>query len=193
LIIAGHFKLILSDTILLLRTLDQAENQNMIFILKHRPDTFGYTNWDDSMQAASPPNTAPRYWTYTVIDNYFLEFRTKGIDALRATAAHEFQHAIHLGGYGLWDVRDEFFFELSAGWMEGVNFPSVHDYFYDVVDYFISFRDANGSLPFFNNYKYGSERGIWGQFIAKRFGRDMMRRIWELRLRKISCMPSMML
>ena len=155
-----------------------------IYIENIGPDTFGYTNWDDSMQAASPPNTAPRYWTYTVIDNDFLEFRTKGIDALRATAAHEFQHAIHLGGYGLWDVRDEFFFELSAGWMEGVNFPSVHDYFYDVADYFISFRDANGSLPFFNNYKYGSERGIWGQFIAKRFGRDMMRRIWEFEIKE---------
>jgi hypothetical protein len=150
-----------------------------IYIENIGPDTFGYTNWDDSMQAASPPNTAPRYWTYTVIDNDFLEFRTKGIDALRATAAHEFQHAIHLGGYGLWDVRDEFFFELSAGWMEGVTFPSVHDYFYDVADYFTGFRDANGSLPFFNNSEYGSERGIWGQFIAKRWGRDMMRKIWE--------------
>ncbi|MGD1045539.1 MAG: MXAN_6640 family putative metalloprotease [Bacteroidota bacterium] len=150
-----------------------------IYIENIGPDTFGYTNWDDSTQVASPPNSAPRYWTYTVVDNDFLEFRTKGIDALRATAAHEFQHAIHLGGYGLWDVRDEFFFELSAGWMEGVTFPSVHDYFYDVADYFTSFRDANGSLPFFNNSEYGSERGIWGQFIAKRFGRDIMRKIWE--------------
>jgi hypothetical protein len=150
-----------------------------IYIENIGPDTFGYTNWDDSTQVASPPNSAPRYWTYTVVDNDFLEFRTKGIDALRATAAHEFQHAIHLGGYGLWDVRDEFFFELSAGWMEGVTFPFVHDYYYDVAEYFIGFRDANGSLPFFNNSQYGSERGIWGQFIAKRFGRDMMRKIWE--------------
>ena len=155
-----------------------------IYIENIGPDTFGYTNWDDSMQVASPPNNAPRYWTYTVVDNDFLEFRTKGIDALRATAAHEFQHAIHLGGYGLWDVRDEFFFELSAGWMEGVTFPFVHDYFYDVAEYFTGFRDANGSLPFFNNSQYGSERGIWGQFIAKRFGREMMRKIWEFEIKE---------
>jgi hypothetical protein len=155
-----------------------------IYIENIGPDTFGYTNWDDSTQVASPPNNAPRYWTYTVVDNDFLEFRTKGIDALRATAAHEFQHAIHLGGYGLWDVRDEFFFELSAGWMEGVTFPFVHDYFYDIAEYFTGFRDANGSLPFFNNSQYGSERGIWGQFIAKRFGRDMMRKIWEFEIKE---------
>ncbi len=155
-----------------------------IYIENIGPDTFGYTNWDDSTQVASPPNSAPHYWTYTVVDNDFLEFRTKGIDALRATAAHEFQHAIHLGGYGLWDLRDEFFFELSAGWMEGVTFPFVHDYFYDVAEYFTGFRDANGSLPFFNNSQYGSERGIWGQFIAKRFGRDMMRKIWEFEIKE---------
>ena len=150
-----------------------------IYIENIGPDTFGETFWDDTTKIASPQNTAPRYWTYTIVDNDFLEFRTKGMDALRATAAHEFQHAIHLGGYGLWDERDEFFFELSAGWMEGVTFPFVHDYFYDVAEYFTGFRDANGSLPFFNNSQYGSERGIWGQFIAKRFGRDMMKKIWE--------------
>ena len=155
-----------------------------VYIENMGPDTFGYTNWDDSTLVASPPNGAPRYWTYTVVDNDFLEFRTKGIDALRATAAHEFQHAIHLGGYGLWDDKDEFFFELSAGWMEGVTFPFVHDYFYDIADYFTGFRDANGSLPFFNNTEYGSERGIWGQFIAKRFGRDMMRKIWEFEIKE---------
>ena len=96
-----------------------------------------------------------------------------------------FQHAIHLGGYGLWADQDEFFFELSAGWMEGVTFPSVHDYFYDVADYFTGFRDANGfSLPFFDNTSYGSERGIWGQFIAKHLGRDMLRKIWEFEIKE---------
>ena len=157
-----------------------------IYIENIGPDTFGETFWDDTTKVVSPPNTAPRYWTYTIVDNDFLEFRTKGIDALRATAAHEFQHAIHLGGYGLWDDRDEFFFELSAGWMEGVNFPFVHDYYYDVAEYFTGFRNSSGSLPFyyFGGYYIGSERGIWGQYIAKRFGRDMMRKIWELMIKE---------
>jgi hypothetical protein len=152
-----------------------------IYIENIGPSIFGETFWDSTMEVVSPPNTAPRFWTYTIIDNDFLEFRTKGIDALRATAAHEFQHAIHLGAYGLWDDRDEFFFELSAGWMEGVNFPFVHDYYYDVAEYFTGFRNSSGSLPFyyFDGYYIGSERGIWGQYIAKRFGRDMMRKIWE--------------
>jgi hypothetical protein len=157
-----------------------------IYIENIGPDTFGETFWDDTTRVASPPNTAPRYWTYTIVDNDFLEFRTKGIDALRATAAHEFQHAIHLGGYGLWNDSDDFFFELSAGWMEGVTFPYVHDYYYDVSEYFTGFRDSNGSLPFyyFDSFYIGSERGVWGQFIAKRFGRDMMRKIWEFMIKE---------
>ena len=40
------------------------------------------------------------------------------------------------------------------------------------------------SLPFFDNTTYGSERGIWGQFIAKRWGRDMMRKIWEFEIKE---------
>jgi len=145
------------------------------------PLAFGYTTWDDSTRV-NPTSNPPRYWAYTVIDNEFLYYRTKGMDALRATAAHELQHAIHLGGYGLWDERDEYFYELSAGWMEGVNFPSIHDYYYDVADYFRYFHGfsfyyfpINPSDPGF----VGSERGIWGQFLTARFGRDVIKDIWE--------------
>ncbi|HTY57840.1 MAG TPA: MXAN_6640 family putative metalloprotease [Bacteroidota bacterium] len=151
-----------------------------IFIQNLDYSTFGFTSFDDSTFIGNTTG-APRYWACTTIDNDFLEYRTQGMDALRATAAHEFQHAIHLGGYGLLDTRDEYFFELSAGWMEGVNFPAVHDYYFDVAEFFTSFRNGTGSYPFyfFDPLFVGSERGIWGQYVARRFGRDMMRTIWE--------------
>ena len=151
-----------------------------VFIEDLDPSLFGYTLYDDSTRVNPSVNPA-RYWAYTVIDNDYLGYRTAGMDGLRATAAHEFQHAIHLGGYGLWSDQDVYFFELSAGWMEGVTFPAVHDYYFDVSEYFTSFRDQEGTLPFyyFSSLFIGSERGIWGQFMGQRFGRDVMRDIWE--------------
>ena len=147
-----------------------------ILIQNLDPTVFGYTMYDDSTRI-NPTSTPPRYWAYTVVDNDYLGYRTPGLNGLRATAAHEFQHAIHLGGYGMWDDRDVYFFELSAGWMEGVNFPSVHDYYNDVSAYFTGFH----GLPFYylDAFYIGSERGIWGQYLAARFGRDAMRDIWE--------------
>lgn len=150
-----------------------------VYIQDLDPSLFGFTEYDESMRI-NPGSEPARYWTYTVVDNDYWGYRTNGIDGLRATAAHEFQHAIHLGGYGLWSTLDIYFFELSAGWMEGVTFPAVHDYYYDVSEYFTSFHDVQGSLPFyfFDPSFIGSERGIWGQFLSQRFGRDVMRDIW---------------
>ncbi|HTP80991.1 MAG TPA: MXAN_6640 family putative metalloprotease [Bacteroidota bacterium] len=155
-------------------------NEYDVFIEALSSDLFGYTSYDDSTLVSTGPG-APRYWAFTTIDNDYLGYRTPGMDGLRATAAHEFAHAIHLGGYGLWDDNDIYFFEMSAGWMEGTNFPAVHDYYFDVSEYFTDFHTTICSLPFyyFDSFFVGSERGIWGQYIAQRFGRDMMRTIWE--------------
>ncbi len=147
-----------------------------IFVQNLDPSLFGYTMYDDSTRVNLTSNP-PRYWAYTVVDNDYLGYRTAGIDGLRATAAHEFQHAIHLGGYGMWDDRDVYFFELSAGWMEGVNFPSVHDYYFDVSEYYTGFHGR--SFYYLDGFYIGSERGIWGQYLTARFGRDAMRDIWE--------------
>jgi hypothetical protein len=154
-----------------------------VYIQDLDPSLFGFTAYDESMRI-NPGSEPARYWTYTVVDNDYLGYRTNGMDGLRATAAHEFQHAIHLGGYGMWSSLDIYFFELTAGWMEGVTFPTVHDYYYDVSEYFTSFRDVDGSLPFyhFDSRFIGSERGIWGQFMSQRFGRDVIRDIWEREL-----------
>ena len=146
-----------------------------VFVQDLDNSTFGYTVYDDTTRV-NPLGNPPRYWAYTVVDNDFVEYRTRGMDALRATAAHEFQHAVHLGGYGLWDSRDVYFFELTAGWMEGVNFPAVHDYYFDVSEYFSSFHGL--PLYYFDSFYVGSERGIWGQYLAKRFGRDVVKDIW---------------
>ncbi len=154
---------------------------------------FGYTDWDpnDPAQIINGGNT--RYPTFMVIDNDYLGMRTPGMDGLRVTCAHEFHHAIQLGSYGMWTESDFYFNELTSSWMEDVVYTQVNDYYYDVARYFSTagsapgspsgFRDVQGfplSFTYYNASAYGGyERSIFGHFLAKRYGRTIMREIWE--------------
>ncbi|HMD14626.1 MAG TPA: MXAN_6640 family putative metalloprotease, partial [Bacteroidota bacterium] len=147
---------------------------------------YGQTTW-----GTSPINTGqpPRYTTYIQIDKDFSTVYppTRGIPALKVTAAHEFNHAIHIGSYGLW-VNDFYFYELTATWMETVVFNDVKDY----IQYLYQFDPntnrnvAAGQFATpdvsFNAYSGLIEfsRGIWGCYVQKRFSRDVIRRAWEL-------------
>jgi hypothetical protein len=144
------------------------------------PGEFGYTDWLDADAIATPYNT--RYPTFIVIDNDFLGLRTPGMDGLKVTCAHEFHHAIQIGAYGLWSESDFYFNELTSSWMEDVVYTQVNDYYYDVINYFQGFRDSQGfplSFSYYNRASFaGYERSIFGHFLAKRYGRDIMREIW---------------
>ncbi|MBM2840079.1 MAG: hypothetical protein HW412_607 [Bacteroidetes bacterium] len=141
---------------------------------------FGQTSWDASTPIEDGPRQ--RYVTYIEIENDFLGYRTSGMDGLRITAAHEFQHAIQVGSYGFWRTvpqMDRWFLELTSVWMEHVAFPAIHDYYYDLPNYFQRFRGGlNQSLPFNTLVFGGYERSVWAHFLTKRFGRDVMRNIW---------------
>jgi hypothetical protein len=93
---------------------------------------------------------------------------------VKVTAAHEFFHAIQLGGYGTW--FDEFYFyEMTAESMEQVVFPSVKDYVYDIRAYFNNIEH----IPLYSYNEVGYERAIWGIYLVQRYGIQMMRTIWE--------------
>jgi hypothetical protein len=99
--------------------------------------------------------------------------------------AHEFFHAIQVGSYGIWTSvpnSDFYFYELTAVWVEDALFTEVNDYLFDLPQYFQQFRDLqNRSLSFttFNPFYPGYERSVWAHFLAKRFGREAIRRTWE--------------
>lgn len=141
---------------------------------------FGQTSWDASALIEDGPRQ--RYTTYIEIENDFLGYRTSGIDGLRITAAHEFQHAIQVGSYGFWTTvpqMDRWFLELTSVWMEHVAFPAIHDYYYDLPNYFQRFRGGLNQSLAFNTLVFGGyERSVWAHFLTKRFGRDVMRNIW---------------
>jgi hypothetical protein len=127
---------------------------------------------DEDLLDSLRPN--PTYMTYMEVDNDFIGYFTKGLQALKVTAAHEFHHAIQVGNYGFWQ-EDRYYYELTSTWIESTVFQTIHDYYQYLPTYF-----ANTSVPFnvSNGYvEYG--RAIWGKFIEKRFGQWMMKRSWE--------------
>jgi hypothetical protein len=125
-----------------------------------------------------------RWTTYIRIDNDFIFVNpnnNKGLPALRVTLAHEFHHAIQLGRYGYW-TGDVYYYEITSVWMEDVVYTDVNDY-YEYI------RFPNGrskgqflqpEVPFTSNsFDIIYSRGVWGHYIAKRYGRDAMKSSWE--------------
>jgi hypothetical protein len=95
--------------------------------------------------------------------------------ALRVTLAHELHHAIQIGNYGYWS-GDVFFYEMTSVWIEDVVFTEVNDYYQYLRSSQGQFRRPD--ISFTSNDFIVYSRGIWGHFIAKRFGRNVMRQVW---------------
>lgn len=121
-------------------------------------------------------NTTPVYFE---IDNNFTDpiyVQTRGLDALHVTVAHEFFHGVQFSYYsgrnGLW------WQEASATWMEEVAYPEVDDYLQYVPSVLRRPERALASGNFTVETRiYGS--AIFAHFLDQRFGRDLIRSIWE--------------
>lgn len=150
-------------------------NEYDIYIQDLGPNNFGYTQPETTF-VVTPGKMNPRLPSYIVIDNDFgYGFRTKGVAGARVTAAHEFFHAIQVGGYGTW-FDDFYFYEMTAESMEPVVFPSVKDYVNDIKAYFNNIE----SIPLYASGSYpGYERAIWGVYLTQRYGIQLMAKIWE--------------
>ncbi len=153
-------------------------NEYDIYIQDLGTSNFGYTSWGDT--PLNPNKQNPQYPTWIVIDNDFGKgFRTLGIEALSATAAHEFHHAVQVGGSGIWTSDDFYFYELSAESMEPTVFPFTKDYVHDVVTYF----GNTGSIPLWNSFNSnwaGYERALFGIFLMTKYKTtNIMKDIWS--------------
>lgn len=130
----------------------------------------------------SPINNKPEGGTFTsyiLIDNDFVFVNpdsNKGLPALRVTLAHELHHAIQIGNYGFWS-SDIFFYEMTSVWMEDVVFTQVNDYFQYLRSSQGQFQRSEVSFTSNNFIMYS--RGIWCHYLAKKFGRESIRRCWE--------------
>jgi len=117
--------------------------------------------------------------SFVTVDNSFQWVSppaNKGMPALRVTLAHELHHSIQIGNYGFW-WSEIYFHEITSVWMEDVVFTDVNDYYQYVTSSEGHF--SNPDVPFNTSSFIMYSRCIWGHYVAKKFGRDAMRRSWE--------------
>lgn len=122
--------------------------------------------------------------SYIEIDNNYSDFvyirnnpeyRTEAIRALRVTLAHLIYKAV---GWGYYKDPDSIWWEAAtATWMEEVAYPEVDDY----LQYLSAFMEQPGESLDSGNY---SNIYVWGRclfvhFLDQRFGRGLIRSVWE--------------
>ena len=132
-----------------------------------------------------------QYASFIRIENDFgLGYRTKGILAVLATTAHEFHHAVQVGGSGVWEDDQFYFYEMCAESMENTVFKDAKDYIYDVQTYFKNLS----SIPLFalrsQTSFAGYERAIWGMFLMKKYSASVMKDIWD-EMKQIRPVPAL--
>lgn len=149
------------------------------YIMNFNDGTFGITNIEDDLPVG-PSKTNQQYSTFIQIDNDFgIGYRTKGIPALMATCAHEFHHAIQVGGSGVWEDNYFYFYEICAEAMENTVFNDAKDYIFDVKTYFTNISSTPLFQPRSGFSTAGYERAILGMFLMKKYGTSIMKEIWE--------------
>ncbi|MDP2984600.1 MAG: T9SS type A sorting domain-containing protein [Candidatus Latescibacter sp.] len=136
-------------------------------------------------------STYPDLWTsgpssaYFVIDNSYLkkQYPSQGMAGLKVTTMHEFFHVIQFGymvsrSPEWWITLGSWWMEQSATWMENRGWDDVNDYLWYLGNFFnykmlpLDTVDAS-----YGNFMYGAV--VWPMYLAKRFGDDHIRRIWE--------------
>jgi hypothetical protein len=115
--------------------------------------------------------------SYIAVDKSFMsdKFYTKGLDAMRVTAAHEFNHAIQIG-YHFNLSSDRFFMEMTSTWLEDNLYPQVNDYYAYLPSFFysinsIAFNSMSGVYPYANS--------IYLHYLTKIFSPHIVVEIWR--------------
>ncbi len=127
-----------------------------------------------------PEQGGNRSSSYLELDNDYTDtiyLQTRGLDALHATVAHEFFHAVQFGYYrgsdGVW------WQEASSTWMEEVAYPEVNDYLQYLSGFLRQPEKAldSGSSFSADYHIYGA--CLFAHFLDLRYGRGLIRAIWE--------------
>lgn len=144
-----------------------------IYIEDLGPDLYGQTTPDvDVVNGGTSSSFIEIHNDFTFVNPP----EHRGLPAMRVTLAHEFTHAVTVGSYGFW-LSDIWFHEVTATWMEDVVYHGINDYLNYLFSSESQFQTPDVPLPT-NDVIYYS-RAIWGKYLAKRFGRDVMLHIWQ--------------
>lgn len=122
---------------------------------------------------------------YFIIDNNYLDniYPTKGLAGLKVTTMHEFFHVIQFGYMTgrnpyWWMHNAPWWMEQSATWMENRGWDDVNDYLWYLRDFFNYKMLPLDTISIYDNFMYGAV--VWPMYLAKRFGDDQIRLIWEV-------------
>lgn len=106
---------------------------------------FGYYGLTTYSEIDIPSLPGINYTSYIELHNNYESaiFYSKGLEGLKVTVAHEFNHAIQLG-YNFRIEEDLYFMEMTSTWMEDFMFNDVNDY--------VFYLDSGGpTRSFFKN------------------------------------------
>jgi hypothetical protein len=128
---------------------------------------------------AAPEQDSVSSYGYLVLDDDYAEFGfANPLDALRVTAAHEYNHVLQ---FTYDSIQDIWMFEATAVWAEEKVYPGIDDYL-NFVDEFATCTEvpltAASSGESCDAKKYGS--AVWNHWIEARYGNDAVRRAWEV-------------
>ncbi len=129
------------------------------------------------------------YTSYIELKNNYNDptLYTQGLDGLRVTAAHEFNHAIQLG-YRVWTdeyggFKDLYFLEMTSTWMEDIVYDYINDYYlylpalYNSLDT-EAFTSDSGLFPYGN--------ALYLHMIEQKYGVQIVEQIWDRILKEDS-------
>ena len=135
-------------------------------------ELFGYAA-PDRGQANAQHRIPRRLHGYLVLDNDYSAFEfpgTRPLADLQVTFAHEYNHILQFG-YDAY--QDPWFAEASATWIEDQVYNGIDDYLRYVRRWVKLYE-----TPLTTNSikEYGS--AIWNQWLARRYGPEIVRKAW---------------
>lgn len=130
----------------------------------------------DTASACGPfssPFSAP---SWIVMENDFEgigDYASRPLDAARVTLAHEFFHIIH---FSLDFTESSVLREMTATWMEEVQYDDINDY-YSIIPFFFNFPGRSlQSIASFHNYA----SVVWAIYLEEKFGSpDIIKQVWR--------------
>jgi hypothetical protein len=117
--------------------------------------------------------------SYMIVNSDFTGFPTLGIYAVRVTVAHEFHHSIQVGNY-IYRDADAWFHELTSTSFEHFVYPSIHDYYNYMPNYFDNPQRSIARNNTISGGYDGYDLAIWNIYLQKKFDYGIIKKQWEL-------------
>jgi len=114
---------------------------------------------------------------FLVLDNDYAGYPTSGINGLRVTSAHEFNHIIQFASYR-YDLSQASIYEATSVWFEKKVHPAILDY-RQYTDSLILRPHTYGFSTNNTSTVTGYAHVLYLDYLEKRYDRDVVRGIWE--------------